>query len=137
MTKEFVSIPHFRGKCPAELQQCATAFMEFGASHIFVPPSENELDDLMCSLDAHAPQWEAAAPAKPSDRRRTRFAPAAANTNVVSVQLGSLEKVAQVLTGDPMFCSSCKAIYNAESHRALEEKQQKAQVCRPVFCFFV
>jgi hypothetical protein len=37
------------------------------------------------------------------------------NTNVVSVDLGSLEKNGQLMTGDPVFCSECKSVFSSFS----------------------
>lgn len=77
---------------------------------------------------AQAPAPVQAAPLRaaraPGGMMRRRPAQPAANPNVVAIKLGSLEGAAQVLTGDPVFCSGCRAVYNAESHRAREAKQQ-------------
>eukprot|EP00029_Vermamoeba_vermiformis_P006511 TRINITY_DN2572_c1_g1_i2.p1 TRINITY_DN2572_c1_g1~~TRINITY_DN2572_c1_g1_i2.p1 ORF type:complete len:687 (-),score=231.37 TRINITY_DN2572_c1_g1_i2:56-2116(-) len=37
------------------------------------------------------------------------------NTNVISVDLGSLEKDSQLMTGDPVFCNECKAAFSSFS----------------------
>ena len=89
-----------------------------------------------------APPAGAAAPAPapaPKPQRHVRIQqphrqPAAANSNVLAVKLGTLENVAQVLTGDPLFCVDCRAVYNAESHRTREAKL-KDQVRRPGPCY--
>jgi hypothetical protein len=48
-----------------------------------------------------------------------------ADTNIFSVNLGNLAEGITVLTGDPLFCLNCKAVYNCLSRNSLKTNHEE------------
>lgn len=121
--------------------------MNHGSKYLWVYQNEEEAEEEM-EVDSEIKSnnvWDHYDETTPriSDRRTSSSSPSpakkkkvkfrTANTNVVSIDFSTLENGVQISTGDPMFCTSCKAIFNQDSKLIIgEEKDPQIWVCE--FC---
>jgi hypothetical protein len=61
--------------------------------------------------------------------------PPQANTNILSIDLGSLSKEVKLFTGDPTICTGCESIFNSGS--VLKPGEDGAQIWECEFCGLV
>lgn len=57
------------------------------------------------------------------------------DTNVFKIEFSTLQNKAEIATGDPTFCSQCKAILNQFSHIEEVKGEDEKQVWTCEFCF--
>jgi len=96
--------------------------------------SEQGLFDMVTTSSSAAPPPPPPAPSVQKRKRKVRKA----NTNVISVKLGTLTQDVAVATGDPVFCVKCQAALSAidVAQMAAEgkDKEKGARVWHCSFC---